>query len=247
MSRRALTLLISFVSISAVVSVYLGFSGRESSNINIKTSASIGSVTLSSEEEWGAGVNINTLLNDPSGVIKINQKEPDSYNLSSATITADPDIDKGLAADGDCETFWWDQGTPDSSQYWQIDLGEVVHAIPSVTVHGGIVGDYPLVHTSLNGIDWTFLSEGSIGACGEPPSISAFDVRYLKVQGVIHPWEIWEVAFFQDATATHTSAATQLDAGVCDSSEWTTFVPDDTIPANTSINYRFRTSADAAT
>jgi hypothetical protein len=47
--------------------------------------------------------------------------------------------------------------------------------------------------------------------------------------------------------AAHTSATTQLDAGVHDALGWTTFVPSNTIPANTSINFRFRTSTDAAT
>ena len=51
---------------------------------------------------------------------------------------------------------------------------------------------------------------------------------------------------YGDHAATHTSSATQLDGGT-HFKNWTTFAPSGTVPVNTSINFRFRTSPDHAT
>jgi hypothetical protein len=52
-------------------------------------------------------------------------------------------------------------------------------------------------------------------------------------------------------TATHTTAATQIDGqeGSDDKTliEWTSFTPTQTVPANTTLTYQFRTSGDGAT
>ena len=47
-------------------------------------------------------------------------------------------------------------------------------------------------------------------------------------------------------SGTHTTADTQID-GTADLSSWDDFTPAQTTPANTSVNYQFRTSTDAAT
>lgn len=56
----------------------------------------------------------------------------------------------------------------------------------------------------------------------------------------------WPDSFNIVSPGSHVSAATQLD-GTASFTGWTTFVPNGTIPANTSINFRFRTSNDHVT
>jgi hypothetical protein len=56
-----------------------------------------------------------------------------------------------------------------------------------------------------------------------------------------------EVEFYLiGATATHTSAATQID-GSTTLTSWDSFTPSQTVPANTTLTYQFRSSADGAT
>lgn len=58
--------------------------------------------------------------------------------------------------------------------------------------------------------------------------------------------EQWPKDIFT-SPGTHTSATTQIDTGAHSSMNWTTFSSVVSIPTNTSISYRFRTSADAST
>ena len=58
-----------------------------------------------------------------------------------------------------------------------------------------------------------------------------------------------EYEVYCHATATHTTAPTQIDGQEGDENktliEWTSFEPTATVPANTSVSYEFRVSDDA--
>ncbi|MFA5157824.1 MAG: carboxypeptidase-like regulatory domain-containing protein [Patescibacteria group bacterium] len=119
-------------------------------------------------------------------------------------------------------------------------------------------GSYAKFSVSLNGSDYTFIENYDVGS-HIPMGWSAFTTtpaRYVKIESNYYGYDSVNRWYYgidrlqireASAPSTHLSSTTQLDAGAHTTMNWTTFAPDDDIPANTSVNYRFRTSADAAT
>ncbi len=101
MSRKVTVILISLVSILTVFAIYFGFYGRESSEINVKTSAASGSAALTSQTEWREGTYVKSAVDT--------ETQPGSIKLL-------------LGKDGNC-THWFGSCDGSSSMYWGDLLG----------------------------------------------------------------------------------------------------------------------------
>ncbi|MEI8061124.1 MAG: carboxypeptidase regulatory-like domain-containing protein [Candidatus Berkelbacteria bacterium] len=244
MSRRALILLVSLVSILAVISVYFGFYGKDDKRVNTKTEAATSSKTLTSNAEWTAGTNTNTTISaDPGSSVTMNDKTSGAQldTTGMTTTSANP-------VDGDINTYYG--AAFGDSLLWEIDFGQSYYLTEIISrkpiAYIGAVGGIQL---SINGVDWSSYAQDYWDADETHQPINA-SARYAKFYSTAptppEGWRVYEVEFYQGASATHISSATQLDGGT-HFKDWTTFVPDDDIPANTSVNYRFRTSDDHAT
>jgi hypothetical protein len=123
-------------------------------------------------------------------------------------------------------------------------------------------GSYMHLDVSANGIDWTTVQNRSvpIGVDVVPAAHTSIATRYVRITsnyfgldptpdgdgyrpyfgiGVLKLWE-------PSVTSTHTTGATQIDGGA-NFWSWDGFTPTQTVPANTSVTYRYRTSTDGAT
>ena len=163
-----------------------------------------------------------------------------------------------------------------SSAYWQIDLGQQVNAgylVMGVMFSGLDYGSgYQYkYYASNNGQDWTelvgncidaeleYLTHSLYGVCGMINVSNSY--RYYKT--VISKTEDYSPVFdsFDDTelklfdfylykpatgrSAIHTTAPTQIDGGA-NFWHWDSFTPTQTVPANTSVTYRYRSSTNGS-
>ena len=261
------------------------------------TRSASSSGVISSQAQWALGETTNLDTISEPGTIGIDDHsvEYSRIDLSSSTITADPQTNKDEVIEDGLGTGWFREydithewtGTrenPDPPDgllqgWWKIDLGQVVDNIKR---YGGVwessvASEIPArVYYSTD--DSNYIYTQGMGGVDDinyyvfPTAVSA---RYFKLEVRIVddieewalPWSdnpFWEpymedvggfletfVLDLSQAIATHTTAATQIDGqeGSADKTliEWETFTPTQTTPANTSIEYQFRTSADGAT
>jgi hypothetical protein len=141
----------------------------------------------------------------------------------------------------------WTQATAAANWSAKQGMGQVVwngRMWLTAGYAGSSSGTNEVWHSS-DGVAWT--QRTSIG--------SWFSARYY-VQSVVHNGFLWVLGGFpaqpnmtvwaaNTVMGSHQSAPTQIDAGP-NISGWTTFVPTATIPANTAVSFRFRTSPDGA-
>jgi hypothetical protein len=236
--------------------------------------AATGSKTLTTTAEWDAGTKTNILT--ASDQLTINSKGVsaiDLVTLSNADpsiVTSSTDVtNKNKAADGNLATFWETYlaipGAEDH-QWWQIDLG-ALHQLEQVRVNN-IYNESVRwkIQTSTDGIAFTDQSAYIQVSGWQNVNFSA-QARYIRIE-VKHdgtwgeapnppPWDvppypqpcsalrINEVEASGTGFATHISAPTQINGGD-NFFQWQTFTPTQTVPANTSVSYRFRTSPDAS-
>ncbi len=223
-----------------------------------KVEASSSQAVLTSQSDWDAGSKDNIDSSSSSGSVKILSLAGGKLDLSGKTVTADPDTNKSNAVDSDqCGTFWTSARGPGHTQ-WMIDLGDIMNVMPKITRWG--VGPLCNMQTSTNGSSWTNYvpDQNSTAECGiGAPTCSSstpLQLRYLKIYcdfteycdgSNCSPAFIHDVQFTTvGATATHTSGSTQLNGGT-DFYEWQTFTPTYTKPANTNVQYRFRSSTNS--
>ena len=104
---------------------------------------------------------------------------------------------------------------------------------------GRTTGSKNDVWYSTDGITWT-----------QATSTAGWTIRYNHVS-LVYDNKMWVLGgYLNDVwnsswSGVHTTSSTQIDAGA-DLTGWTTFEPSATIPANTAISFRFRTSADGS-
>lgn len=190
----------------------------------VGSSETAGSDTLTSQSDWEAGTNTGVDSSSDPGSIKIDTTDiPISY-----ASTSNPDADTFIG-----------------------DLGSVKRIVNFKSYDGGPGWS---AYSSTDGSTWSpFDAVGAGTGCtdgGDGYGNPNTDMRYIKV--VKDPGMAWcpghnpiDNIEYTNISAVHVSAQTQLD-GSADISSWTTFSPSGSIPANTSINFRFRTSSDAS-
>ncbi|MEI8061358.1 MAG: hypothetical protein WCG99_03645 [Candidatus Berkelbacteria bacterium] len=232
-------------------------------NLTETVQANSNSVTLTSQSDWEIGTSTNINTTSIAGSIEINDKTSQNNYLTilSSQLTASPDTGKGNIVDADNCSSWF--STADDSNV-VIDLGQQVSAgyidwlseQPWGNTFGGF---YNPPYYSTNGTSWNMLSATTTPTtvdnnCYHNPGTFRMiegpaNFRYIKIQtfpGLSgNPVNDLKV-YTKGASATQVTSQTQLD-GTNKIKSWTTFAPSGTIPANTSINFRFRTSTDHAT
>ncbi len=261
MKKRVTVTLVFLVFILAVFAAYFGFYGRESSDINVRTSAANGSATLTSQAEWEAGTLDNIDSTTTPGDMEIDEKgnaDIDGGTFSGTSCAAPRQYPEHIH-DGDLNTVFamcpgnyveWDFGESktiseirtfieeiDTDPYTCIDL--VVQYWDGITWVEMYVATAPVYDWEIHYIS---------------PSINTNKIKfYLQMNPPGSPEEnatFRETMVLSSARATHTTAPTQIDGqeGSADKEviEWTSFTPTQTTPANTSITYEFRTSADGS-
>jgi hypothetical protein len=264
MNRRALTLVVGLVSILAVLSVYFGFYGRENKNITKKTEAASGSVTLTSQAEWTAGTNTNTDLATTPGSVKINNKAESEIDIatiftqdpSRVTTNLHPELLPNLF-DSDYSTQW-NPYTPDSGDWVIMNLNQSY--IASRVLIGRCSATNPSFYTdsvpiTCDGSSCTGTNHGLVAnflnSDNSPPGTGIFDLTFSATSFqyfALRPVDdacLDTIRLYTMGYSTHLSAPTQINGGD-NFFQWQTFTPTQTVPANTSVSYRFRSSPDAS-
>ncbi|TSC96010.1 MAG: hypothetical protein CEN88_403, partial [Candidatus Berkelbacteria bacterium Licking1014_2] len=227
-----------------------------------KVGASPNQAVLTSQADWEAGTsnNIDSILS--SGSIKINDKSlsegslslTNLYNEDNSRVTATMfDSDKAKPVDSNLSTSWG--GASTSVFSWQMNFGKSYNITQfncyNVDTVEGPLGFNP--YLSSNGSDWTLVGECPLnpGSWYNNAFSPAKTGQYIKLERPAHPlgWNtiVSELAIYinSPATATHTTGLTQLNGGT-NFFEWQTFSPTYTKPANTNVQYRFRTSTNGS-
>jgi len=140
----------------------------------------------------------------------------------------------------------------------QMNFDEEKTALVEAKTQAG-EGLWQNLYTSTNGTDWTQIGPCAGGSQDEdnPPNYiinfcsSTFSHLSFRFVNPPSPFDymghLKELSLFTEgATAIHTTGATQIDGGE-NFWSWEGFTPTDTEPANTSIDYEFRSSTDGAT
>ena len=215
-----------------------------------KVEASSSLAVLTSDSDWNAGTTGNILVS--SGSIQINDKGASNIDLSGKTITADyDDLNKGRLVDGLTDQFWGSNASSPTDYYWQIDLGNSM-SIKQVGVYASASDWLYKVQYSLNGTDFSdYSSYYNPAGGGWATYTTSVSTRYIKIlcsrdtTGPMAPPGVFlgEITIQYDSTATHTSASSQIGAtGDAERyvSEYQSFTPTESEPANSDITYRFR-------
>lgn len=241
---------------------------------NLDTKAASSSVELTTKADWQAGQNTNTKLNDPDGTVKISTVASSKIDLAAIYAADNSRVTTNFTTcplpalvDDNPVTDCYASGDPGSVFYWTMNLGS------NYTISQIGLDNFASTHVdatgarfqlSENGSDFSTLVDNptlaskSPTSLGDPFVIAPTSATYIRLYAPflnpfidpdIAPTRSFNIAGIElhsPGLATHTSAATQIDGGA-QFKDWTTFVPSGTILANTSINLRFRTSADAGT
>ncbi len=231
--------------------------------ITIKTSkkarvmASNSTSIVTDESQWNAGT-LNNIAVDPSGSIDIDDMTPSGTLVDTTGSTVTSTCSSGTkqnAIDDDINTEWGPNLSMGPTCYWTIQLASQVRLASYHLDYYAYTGIN--VYSSTNGTDWTKQNDTIILSLPAPGKYSTdrdvlveTDALYFRIEepnGA--PYEVgvdvWELDLYQagSATATHTSAATQItDTNFY---QWQTFSPTYTEPANTDISFKFRTSTDS--
>lgn len=214
------------------------------------------SATIDIENDWKAGSLSNIDADTTSGSIKLSQ----AIDINPASISASTNSGSaGNVIDGNNATTWGFQTCDTTHQWWKADLAQTysISGLHIIT-QGDAPGQY-YVYGSNNDVDYTQIHILS-GIMEDTHQFGTpVNYRYIKVEawndyagacdgGYPPPGvsvAIAEFELFPANSGIHLSAPSQLD-GTADLSTWTTFAPAGTINANTSINFKFRTSSDAS-
>lgn len=233
-----------------------------------------GNIILDTTAEWDAGTKLNT--NTSNDVIEISDTAGKLdleaiYNSDPSTVSTVMDWavetgDKANPLDGDTGTFWGftgpspastgnDDGNPFANAYWLMDLKQTYN-LSQMRMYMNNDPDWPTDYSfqfaiSDDGINYEDIittTESQAHQQWHSFDISA-ETRYVRLHIDAGGWtsvrNLAEIELYGNATAIHTGAAAQLD-GTADIASWTTFVPVATVPENTNLSFRFRTSEDAS-
>jgi hypothetical protein len=234
-----------------------------------RSDASSTTFSLSSSDEWNSGDKSNILVS--SGTFGINDKGSSNIDLVSyvaanpGTITASTNAENvNNLIDGNTSSFWGiEKLIEDPTQYgWiQIDLGQNYQVVQGRVFVGGIDSDYKY-QISSNGTDFTDLTSytGGFNHWGQPDwfinNISG-NGRYLRISTRLLQCEpmmcaepksklnLQELELAVSGFGVHTSGATQIDGGA-NFWSWDSNTIAQSVPANTTATYQYRTSVNGA-
>jgi len=230
--------------------------------------ASSSNNTLTTQANWQAGTNDGTDLITTPADIKISTESAKLdllpiYNNDNNTITATTNsANRSLAIDNDPGTFWNVTTPYGESNSWTIDITSS-HTFAFLTLISAIdtLGNGPFdIQYSLDNVVYSPLCSTLVGGTG-PYNIAdssangnctgthPFDARYIKLLSSTDMPDAMYVDIFDlelyetRMSATHTSASTQIGStgdATRYVSEYETFTPTESEPANSDITYRFR-------
>ena len=221
-----------------------------------KVEASSSNATITSQADWDAGTKNNVDSSSVPGSIKIsNASSGTKYDLSGGTISEYPSVGNGgNAIDGNFSSYWGPVTVPvgprSGADYWTIDHGSQI-AVSRVKIKFD-GGEVATLSGSNDGSGFTDVHE-----FGPPPDTydvalgSIYNYRYWRVElwsgccgaPIDYHMKLYELELYSSGSATHTTAPTQIDGGA-NFWQWETFTDSKTTPANTSVTYRYRTSAN---
>lgn len=263
-----------FVVVIVVVFAVFGFllypkNKNENSSLTQNAVASDASVTLTSDADWNAGTHNNT--KSVSGLSQINNTASQEIDLAllyaqnAASITQSGGVGNlNYPIDDDINTSWSVTLTSaDQHMWWKIDLGAQYQFLSFRTLVNSSalcpLGYDANISSSTNDSSYSELYDACGDYHGEDPdgyftrNVGAVG-RYimLDVYGYVGgyfpiSYGLNDIIVNTLPVATHTTAATQIDGsegGTKNLVSWETFTPTYTKPANTNVQFRFRSSAD---
>jgi len=240
MKKRLAVLTLVFVAI--IASLYFGFRGRKDKPIQATSTAA----AITTQAEWDLGTKSNLLTT--GGTVSIDDKTESTYSLSNlyssspGSFTTCTGTSPAAGFDGSTATQWYAaiyEGSCDADPWVIIDLAEATYIGTIYSFSQPMDAWY-----SNNGTDYTYFAQ-----CVDCDSATYVawqmnshpTARYLRLQGA--GVALYEAYFTEHASATHTTGATQIDGGA-NFFDWESITPTQTVPANTSITYRYRSSAN---
>ena len=259
LSKKLAFSLILLVASGLAIGTYLVRTNHNKNNSQTskKVEASSSQAVVTSDSDWNAGTTPNILVS--GGSISISDKVSSKIDLSGKTTAASTDVgDKDLPIDSNNDTYWGISGLrSDATDYWKIDLGQDYN-LKKISTFSSCAAIYDDdFYYSTNGTDWTLFNFHQ--ACSDTPAVTEvvinINARYIRFVpfapvpdcpgatecGYVN---FNELSLYVPATATHTTGSTQLNGGT-DFFEWQTFTPTYTKPANTNIQFRFRSSTNS--
>lgn len=229
-----------------------------------KSSAESESSTITSQANWDSGSKTNIDSATSAGSIKISDKSLTQTKISfaSAVTSANADEgDAGKAIDGDTAlaSNWavtmpegcFAADPPDPCPYWKLDMGEVKDNIKRIKFmrhdldlsskifYSTDDSSYTLLTTTFGGT-WPDWYDSTLG--------SSFSARYIKIKPKTnsdfyagYSYGIYELELYQvTGGATHIAS---VDGGE-NFWKWDANTISESVPANTSTSYQYRTSAN---
>lgn len=186
-------------------------------------------------------------INSGTSAINLNS----IYQANNNSITANPNsADRANAVDGNTSTAWSATLHPDDTMTWVMDLGSsyYVSKIRANTYQN--TGSWGFAAEVYNG-SWQGVGNFTMDSVGTWREL-AVNSNISAVRMTFHVGSGWgsdvisrinELELISNGFATHTTGATQIDGGA-NFWQWENFTDTKTVPANTSVTYRFRTSAN---
>jgi len=214
-------------------------------------------ITLQADWELGSVDNIDSttfpgsiLMNDKASS-NIDLTDP-SVSISTVDFDSYAEGDVANLTDGNTATYWGAHG--DMSEGCAGPYGEIVVDLGSsgtvneVKAYFTYLSQPAYFYVSLNGTDYTSIGDTSETGLWVSKTANT-TARYIKYHFNVTPCfdrgYVGEIAVTSSASATHTTGATQIDGGA-NFFEWESVTPTQTVPANTSITYRYRSSANGS-
>jgi hypothetical protein len=259
------TLIIAFVIIALGLALGTFFFRSNHKRATKKAEATLNTAIITTQADWETMTRSN-IDTSSAGSIKINDKTLTytEVSLTGKTITTTSDeANGGNVIDENLLTTWNPvypftdsgnplPGAPVITGSWKVDLGENVEYISKYAASCNNVfnaGSY--IYYSSDDSSYTLLdNEGE-----DPPgggmyekTFSQITARYFRIDryAYVDMYPITGQNEFHIYTATGNAELTaQIDGGE-NFWEWEDFTPTDTEPPNTSITYRYRSSANGA-
>lgn len=241
------------VALAIIVLSVVGARGNKR-NFSKGVNASTGSQLLTSQADWQSGTYDVTSLNLTAipGSMKLGDES--IITLNNSNITANSSIaTKDTVNDGDVDTYWesWIYGVGDEA-WIRVNLG-ATYNVTKIRIHAIAGAGSVDLQSSLDDSTYTSFDTAVPGASWQEiaysPAKELQYVRFYVFNATGSPMEatVSEVEFYQSpTTATHTTAPTQIDGGD-NFWQWESFTDSKTTPTNTSVTYRYRSSADGTT
>lgn len=251
--RRTLIIVFVIVALGLAFGTFFFRSNHNKQPVK-KVEASSANATITLQTDWDGGTKDNIDSSSSPGIIKIQNYSQSKLSFTSVSCTT-YNGSSSLLDDGSVSSGSWDHGDPAGT--CQFDLGSVktitsarVNATASTS--GGtsfslFAGTNPGSHDHLyhaffielplnqTWVDFSDLSGPVELRYFELVPIWDFPMEHIFT----NEFEVYE----SGASAIHTTGATQIDGGE-NFWQWESFTPTQSIPANTSITYRYRSSTN---